>query len=285
MNPGIYDDLDETAYHADEALSASGAKKLLPPSCPAKFRWERDHGQEHKREFDLGRAVHSRVLGIGGEIEVVHKVTRDKQRVPAEDYATKSAQEHRDEIRATGKTPLLAHELAQVEAMTASVRANRTAAALFDPDRGGRPEVSAFWHDDEFGADRRCRFDWLPPSDGGRLIVPDLKTAMSSEPKTFSKSAFNFGYPVQAVFYEDGARAHQLAEEFAFIFVAVEKTPPYVVTLFQLDSDSLRIGRAKVDQALSVFAECTATGEWPGYSSDIELISPPAWALYEMDAA
>ena len=39
--PGVYDGLDEAAYHADPvpggSLSASGAKLLLPPSCPALY--------------------------------------------------------------------------------------------------------------------------------------------------------------------------------------------------------------------------------------------------------
>jgi hypothetical protein len=44
--PGVYD-IAEDHYHADPvpggSLSNSGAKKLLPPSCPAKFAYEREH--------------------------------------------------------------------------------------------------------------------------------------------------------------------------------------------------------------------------------------------------
>ena len=44
---GVYDGMDEDAYHADPvpggSLSASGAKLLLPPSCPALYHYRRDH--------------------------------------------------------------------------------------------------------------------------------------------------------------------------------------------------------------------------------------------------
>jgi hypothetical protein len=30
-----------------------------------------------------------------------------------------------------------------------------------------------------------------------------------------------------------------------------------------------------------VFAECTETGIWPGYSDDIELVTPPYWLTDE----
>ena len=37
--PGLYPDLDEAVYRSQtDWLSVSGAKKLLPPSCPAKFK-------------------------------------------------------------------------------------------------------------------------------------------------------------------------------------------------------------------------------------------------------
>ncbi|MBO0827768.1 MAG: hypothetical protein J2P24_08300 [Streptosporangiales bacterium] len=44
--PGVYN-LPAAVYHADPvpggSLSQSGAKKLLPPSCPALYRYWADH--------------------------------------------------------------------------------------------------------------------------------------------------------------------------------------------------------------------------------------------------
>ncbi len=67
--PGVYD-IPEGAYFADPALSCSGAKLLLPPSCPALFRYRQDH-PEHKDVFDFGSAAHKMVLGAGPPIALV----------------------------------------------------------------------------------------------------------------------------------------------------------------------------------------------------------------------
>lgn len=283
--PGLYPKFDELAYHRDPALSASGAKRLLPPGCPALFKHDRDNGgRPNKRAFDLGHAAHAAVLGVGLEVVIVQKVTKDKQRVDAEDYATKSAQEHRDAIYAEGKCPILAKEKATVDAMALEIRRHPLASKLLDPEHG-RPEVSVFWHDEKRGIDRRARFDWLPDPDGGQLIVPDYKTTNSAEPRAFAKSVFSFGYDMQAVFYTDAVHAAGLAEDVVFQFIAQEATPPYLITVHELDFLSLALGRARVDEACAVFRECTETDTWPGYSDVVELVAPPPWlaGIYGLD--
>jgi hypothetical protein len=274
--PRLVDDLSDIDYHKDPALSASGAKLLLPPSSPAHYRWRMDNGPEYRNEFDVGHAAHAAVLGAGADVVIVQKTTRDKQQVDADDYQTKSAQDHRDAIRAEGKVPLLRKEKATVDGMAAALRTHEVASALLDPDHG-RPEVSGFWTDERHGVNRRVRFDWLPDSDGGRMLLPDYKSTVCASPAAFRKSAYNYSYPLQAVFYEDGIHAFGLAEDVVFMLIAQEKTPPYEVCVFQFDEPSLRIGREDTDRALSTFAECQATGVWQGYSSEVELLSPPPY--------
>lgn len=265
--PVFFEGMPEDVYFAHPALSASGAKLLLPPSCPALYRWQRDHGEKQKRTFDYGKAAHQRVLGVGPEIVAVE----------AADWRTKAAQKQRDDAHAAGQVPLLAAEAAQVDAMADAIRRHPVASVLFDPERGGRPEVSLFWRDPVYEVDRRARLDWLPASTDGRTIVPDLKTCVSAEPGAFARTVANLGYSLQASWYCDAVRAQGLADEVAFVFVAIEKTPPYLITIFELDATWMRIGRENTERALQVFAECQATGEWPPYTSDVELLTPPAW--------
>lgn len=261
-------DVTDAEYHAHPALSASGAKRLLPPSCPARFKWERDNGgRPNKWAFDVGHAAHAAVLGVGMELVVVE----------ADDWRTKAAQKQRDDAYAEGKCPVLAKEKVHVDAMAAALRQHPVASALLDPEHG-KPEVSAFWHDKSHGIDRRSRFDWLPERrSDGRLIVPDYKTTANAEPAKFKKSIFDFGYDVQAVFYTDAIHALEIAEDVTFLFIAQETTPPYLISVHQLDDASLRIGRERVDRACALFADCTANDTWPSYSDEIEFVSPPAW--------
>ncbi len=281
--PGVYD-LTAEQYHADPvpggSLSSSGARKLLPPSCPAIYRYELDNQPPHRRVFDYGHAAHCKVLGAGADIVPVM----------ADNWRTKAAQEARDTAYAEGKTPLLVDEVAQVDAMAAAIREHPIARALFDPERGGKGEQSLFWQQavpvsTPDGARprqvwRRAMLDWLPAlTPSGRLIVPDYKTAAKADPQAFAKSAFDLGYHQQAAWYVDAVTALGLADDVAFVFVVQQKTPPYPVTVLELDVDAMRIGRLLNQQALQIFAACRETGRWPGFSEQVELVSPPPWVL------
>jgi hypothetical protein len=273
--PGVYD-LTEVRYHADPvpsgSLSSSGARKLLPPSCPALFKYERDHPRPYKKVFDIGHAAHKEVLGVGPELVCVDRPRWDTNEVKAEIAA----------IRAAGGVPLKADEYAQVQGMAEAIRQHPVASALFNP-AAGQAERSMFWRDDETGVNCRARLDWQPHARNGRLIVPDYKTCRSANPERLQRTVYEYGYFVQAFWYLDGVKALGLGHEPVFVFCAQEKEPPYLVTVFEVDAASLELGRRQSVEARRIYAECIATGVWPGYSSDVELISLPPWVERQMD--
>jgi hypothetical protein len=264
--------MDELDYHAHPALSVSGAKKLLPPSCPALYRYERDNPPEAKPAFDYGSAAHKALLGAGPKVAVVE----------APDWKSKRAQDARKAAHAEGLIPLLTEEYKQIDAMVAALRAHPLAAALFEPGTGNA-EVSAFWHDPTFGVDRRCRFDWLPFTDGGRLILPDYKTTQSASPRKIPKTIADYRYHMQAAWYRDMAHGLEIAEEIIFLLVFQEKKAPYLVTVAEIDADGMRMGTGYNDTALEVFAACTAADHWPGYTDDVQLVSLPTYAHYDFE--
>jgi hypothetical protein len=264
--PGVYD-IPADVYHADKnSLSNSGAKLLLPPSCPAKFRYEQDHGRPPKKEFDFGQAAHQMVLGVGPGIVVVNKT----------DWRSKSAQAERDAAYLDGAIPLLARDYKRVVAMAKALREHPVARLLF-AEGSGLPEQSLYWVDRPTGVLRRARPDWLPHHGGGRLIIPDYKSAQDASTAAAEKAMFEFGYFRQAPWYEDGARALG-ADDVAFVLVFQEKAPPYLVNVVEPAAIAKRIGRELNRRALEKFAECTAAGVWPGYGDDIKSASLPPWA-------
>ncbi|MCK9929999.1 PD-(D/E)XK nuclease-like domain-containing protein [Frankia sp. Mgl5] len=268
--PGVYD-LPEELYHADPvpagSLSSSGARRLLPPSCPALFRHEQQHGRPDTKAFDFGKAAHRQVLGTGSEVVVFDYP----------DWKTKKARDDRDVCRSEGLVPLLDHEMTVVEEMATALRAHPAAAALFGD--GGQPEQSLFWVDRPSGIWRRARLDWYPVRRGARLIVPDYKTSVSADLDAIQRSAWSFGWAQQAAWYLDGIEALGLAGDAkpAFLFVVQEKAAPYLVSVIELDQVALDIGRRLNRQAINVYRECSRSGHWPAYSDDIELISLPGW--------
>lgn len=269
--PGVYD-LPEAVYHSDPvpggSLSSSGARRILPPSCPAIFRYEQLHGRPEKRQFDFGHAAHAEVLGCGAPLVVVD----------ADDWRTNAAKAQRDAAYAAGHVPILRHEHEQVLGMADALRQHPVASALFNPE-DGRPEQSLFWIDPRFDVFRRARLDWLPDAADGRMILADYKSTVSADPAAVAKSIGNYGYHQQAAWYIDLVKALGLAEEVAFVFVMQEKTAPYLVTVAEPDHTALRIGRHLNDRALEVYAECTATDTWPGYTDEVELVSLPPWVI------
>ena len=280
--PGIYHDLAAEDYHAQsEWLSWSRMKNLIPPSTPAHFKAALDAPQERKRHYDLGKIVHKLVLGDGEEFEVVQALTRSKEPYDATDYKTVSAQEHRDAIYGRDNVPVLASELSEAKAMAASVKAHPIGSALF---ASGKPEVSLFWIDETTGVKCRARLDWLPdPVEGRRLIVPDLKTAANASPPEFAKAGAKHGYYGQAVHYSDGIKALGIDSDPVFLFVVVEKAPPWLVSVGQFaERDDRRLARAVVDHCRRLYAECTAAHSWPGYGESVAALSLPMWHHYDL---
>lgn len=286
-HPTIIYDLADADYHGHKgSLSASRAKLLAPPiACPAKFRWAQDN-PETKDAFDFGHVAHRLVLGKGADIEVIRREVKNRKgellRVEdAADLKSDSAKEHEEAIRKAGKTPILAKDYERAKAVAKAVADDPLAGPLFTD---GQAEVSLFWPDAETGIVRRARFDWLKNKvDGKRRIIADLKTARSAEPYTFGRSAADFGYAISAANYVDGAIACGLDDDPLFIFAAVEKTPPYVVSTFYATEDVIELGRALMRKALRTYAECVNSGKWPGYAEGPMPLELPAYYLKQTE--
>ncbi|MFJ8583678.1 PD-(D/E)XK nuclease-like domain-containing protein [Streptomyces sp. NPDC093595] len=267
--PVVVDGMPADKYHADDSLSSTGARKLLPPGCPAQYRYDRDHPQPPKKEFDYGHAAHKLVLNDGPQLAVLDYST----------YLGRNAKDERDEARAAGMVPLLRHEYEQVEAMAEAIRQHPIAGPLFKPGTG-IPERSIFWTDKATGVRCRCRPDWLKQLPGLTLCV-DYKTTTDASPAAVSKAIEKYGYHQQDPWYTDGIYAALDPADVRFVFVFQAKTPPYLITVRELDQQSRDIGRAKNGRALRIYAECTAAGLWPDWTgpvTEIPTISLPTWA-------
>jgi hypothetical protein len=220
--------------------------------------------------FDFGSAAHKEVLGTGPEIVKVN----------ADNWRTKYAQQAKKAAHAAGKLPLLRDQYKHVMEMADAIRRHPIASAVLQPE-GGIPEASIFWVDQESGVWRRARLDVLPARGVGRLIIGEYKSALSADPDKWAKSAADYGYHMQASWYRAGAVALDLGADPVVLFIVQEKTPPYLVSPIQLDTVAMRIGETLNRRAISIYAECTASGYWPGYTDDVAHTTLPRW--YERD--
>ncbi|WP_420032306.1 PD-(D/E)XK nuclease-like domain-containing protein [Streptomyces sp. cg28] len=268
--PAIVDGLPADDYHADRtSISSSGLRALLAPGCPAQFKYDRDHPQAPKKEFDLGNAVHAAVLGEGHDIVEI---------VGFSDYKKADARALRDAAYEAGKVPLLAKEKLQVDAMEKAVREHPLAGPLFAPG-SGIAERSIYWTDPATGVRCRVRPDWLKQLPGTTLCV-DLKTIKASDPDTISRAIRDHNYHQQDPLYIDGIWAALQPEDVRFIFVFVSKQAPYLVTVRELTDQDRDIGRARNEKALRIYADCVANDHWPDWTGSVDhipQIGMPTW--------
>lgn len=260
---GVVLGLDEATYHAHPALSSTQVKWLL--DCPARYKWNLAHPPAPKPAWDLGSAVHSKVLGTGWEVEEVE----------FDNWTTKAAREARDAAYAEGRIPLLSKDLAVANAMAESVLAHPEAKRRLEH---GNSEVSVFATDPETDIEMRCRFDRLEES---HLWAVDLKTmAGAATVAGFSKAVADFRYDVSRGHYLD---TMQLAtgERPEMLFIAIEKEPPYFVAVFRLSNDEIEMGETEARAARAKLRACLDADIWPARGADVQITQAPMRRIYD----
>jgi exodeoxyribonuclease VIII len=167
----------------------------------------------------------------------------------------------------------------QYEAAVRQAASVRALPEIGEALASGKAEVSAFWTDEETGVGCRCRPDFVHPVRENTVLLLDLKTFSSAAPSEFRRQVARKRYDVQAAFYSDGYEIASGMEVLGFIFLAVETEYPFAANAFMLDEESLEAGRAKYRKNLRTYAECERANTWPGYSTGIDIIRLPSWAL------
>jgi hypothetical protein len=268
--PGLYD-IPEADYHADPvpggSLSCSVAKKLLE-KCPAIAKYEMENPPAHKDAWDLGSVFHGKVLGRGG-VPAVFPGSWNTNKIKAEIA----------EARAAGLVPLKPEALATAERMAAAVLADPDAAPLF-AEGTGLAERTIVWTHERTGTPMRSMLDWLSLAPGMPPLIVDLKSTKDVSPRGIRKDVTEYRYYQQDPFYRAAVASlgYDLADV-GFVFVFVGSTPPHLVTVTVLDEEAVAEGMACNEDAVDLWVRCHETGEWPGYSEDIETISLPRWAV------
>jgi hypothetical protein len=264
-------DMPDADYRAVPALSYSGAKDLM--RSPALFAWRQDHPRPDSTDFDLGHATEAQLLGVGDPITVVRDANTGE---PYTSWVPK-ARALRDEARANGETPLLLEQADAVDRMVSAVRSHPEAGKLFEPGRG-HAQPSLFWTDDETQTAQRARLDWLlVEGDDGRPEVLDLKTTTDVRRRALAKTIDEHRYHWQDPHYCAALAAHGV-DDVRFRFVFVEKSPPHLVRVVELDEDAWHTGARWMAAARRLYAACLDAGDWPAYPARTEVIGLPAYS-------
>lgn len=269
----IIHDLGETEYHAHHALSSTQARQIL--DSPARYKWQQGQPPRTSAAFDVGHAVHAKVLGVGAQVIAYP----DEHLTAGGNVSTKAATAAwADEQRVNGYTPISPDAIGQVDAMAEAVLAHDEARALFE--QNGNPEASVFATCDETGIDLRARFDYLPDFDLPEPIAVDLKTTgTKATAREFGKSIANYGYHVQQGHYLDALALAIGTRDIAMRFVVIEKAAPYIVAVHQLDDLYADIGTDSAREARRTLRTCLDTDTWPTGLEEVQYLDAPQWLI------
>ena len=266
-----------TSHQYHQELPHFGRSQLVMAlRSPAHLKASLEHPKTVTEAMQLGTAIHTAVLEpelMEEEIAFLPGNLNRRTNAGKEEYAT-FMEEH------AGMTILPDASKQLVSDVAAAVR-SCPAAQLFLGQGDAIREGSYLWRDEKTGLPLKCRPDLYLPS---KKIVVDLKTTTDARPGAFSQSVARLGYHVQAAHYLDGVNAVRgdgAAEQ--FVFLAVEKDPPYGVLVGALDAEDIERGRDACRRGINRVAWCLENDKWPGYSSRVHRLSLPRWARRSMD--
>ena len=270
IKPGVFADIPDTEYHASPGISKHGLDLIA--RSPAHYK---HFSIEQTPALAFGSAFHAYVL------EPL-KFRRNFSVAIYDDFRTKVAREWKQAMIEQGVTIISQQDFRTIEAMATVLRANENAARLLNLDHG-RAENSAYWVDANRNIWKhetptfrlcRCRPDFI--NDKLRVVV-DLKTTLCAGYSAFVRDTVKYRYHVQDAFYVDGLR--QCGERVdAFVFVCIEKAPPYGLGLYELSKPDRELGRQLYQRDLLRYHDCMTDKKWPGYDEEIRVVDLPPWA-------
>lgn len=266
-------DQDIDAYHGGEGISKTGLDRIArSPAHFYAFTLDPSRPPEKERAGQLeGQLAHCAILEPG-EFDKRYIVGPDVNR------NTKAWKEFLES--AGGR---IAIKPDQREAAMRQAESVRRLPDIAEALATGNPEVSAYWTDPRTGVLCRCRPDWVHPVGDDAVILLDVKTYSDASPEEFARQCARKAYHKQAAYYSDGYAAASGKRVLAFIFVAVETDWPHAASATMLDDQAIEQGRIEYRRNLETYAQCLKTGQWPGYSTGIETVSLPRWAITDVE--
>lgn len=274
--PTLLYGLSNEAYHRGPGLSCSQIKRLK--RTPLHM-----HALTLPRDVPESAPTPAMFNGTLVHCALLEEIEFDRRYLigPAVDKRTKEWKTFVAHCDGNGITPINAAQRAQAFAQADALRALPEVAGLM---ASGHAEVSAFWNDDSaqgLPVLCKCRPDWISyvgnQGPGAGVVLMDVKTAADASPEGFSKACAAFSYHMQAAWYCKGFEAASGLLIHGMVFCVVEAEYPHAAAVYMLSDEALRKGEEECRQSLTLYRECRATGQWPGYPAGITVLNLPAW--------
>lgn len=245
---------DRQEYRAFPALNQSAAKKLLV--SPAHYQAYINTPQEETKALRFGTFVHSAILEP-------HTLNDLYATAPDVDRRTKEGKETWAAFSTlnAGKTILDAEESAvgHLVASHAKMALKQHKVAF------GLTEV--MYHVEYNGVPLKAAIDGVSGD-----YLWDIKTTDDASPAGMLKAIRNYRYNLQAYWYRlvyELATGHR---PLGFRFLFVEKEPPFATAVCEIGPELMSYAIADFEKAVTLYRDCTASGVWPAYPDDVQVI-------------
>lgn len=273
MNSIVYD-MPDADYRAAEGFNASGLKKFI--RSPAHWKADQDEKKEPTAALIFGIVFHHLLLTPTEPPRFV---------IQPEDLDGRTAAGKAWKLANADKMIISADKVKTAERMVESVRKHPNASLAFAT---GKPEVSVFaewknpYQTDAAPLQLKGRMDFV--NDG--LSIVDAKSCEDARPVSFNNDAAEYGYFWQAAFYIDflwnpacEALGCPEKKKTDFVFVAVEKTPPYALKCYCVSRGTFDYCRPRIEEELIKFQMAQESGFYPSYPVEIANLTPAEWAI------
>jgi hypothetical protein len=289
IEPGkMYVDMPNALYHGGPGISKSGLDLIR--RSPAHYKFMRAHPKPPTAAMFFGSALHTLVLE--GEEKFLSEYERfDMTRQSKEGKATYQA------IIDSGKTPISARagddpiwdasDYDTLFRMRDAVMQHADASLLLS---NGVAEVAGYWVDTEKTIDEldqekpikgahglfnmsedptfklcKMKMDWY---NFDHSLPIDLKSTTDASYTAFARSVVEYYYHVQDAYYRQGLRYIGWPAQ-DFVFIAVEKEPPYGVAGYVISQEGKQLGRSQFRKDLALYLACKEADVWPSYQDHL----------------
>jgi exodeoxyribonuclease VIII len=247
---------DRKEYRAFPAFNQSAAKHIL--TSPAHYQAYINTPQEETKALRFGTFVHSAVLEP-------HTLNDLYATAPDCDKRTKEGKALWSEFATAnaGKTILDYEESAMGHLVASSARfALKRLGVEFDA-------TEVMYHVDYNGVPLKAAIDGVAGD-----YLWDIKTTGAGEATAAGmlKSIRSYKYALQAYWYR---LVYELAtgkRPLGFRFLFVEKEPPFACAVCEIGPELMSWAIADFEKAVNLYKECTASGVWPAYTEEIQVI-------------
>jgi exodeoxyribonuclease VIII len=245
---------DRKEYRAFPALNQSAAKHML--TSPAHYQAYINTPQEETKALRFGTFVHSAILEP-------HTLNDLYATAPEVDRRTKEGKETWAAFQTAnvGKTILDYEESALGHLVASSARfALKRLGVEFD-------ETEVMYHVDYNGVPLKAAIDGVSGD-----YLWDIKTTDDASAAGMLKAIRNYRYNLQAYWYR---LVYELAtgrRPLGFRFLFIEKEPPFACAVCEVGPELMSWAIADFEKAVTLYKECTASGVWPSYPDDIQVI-------------